>query len=392
MLWVDDQIGRYGPWIKKFEEFGTSVDATDSLADGIQKLEQNQYDVVLLDWKMGHESSMHALPVISAKSKNANLYICSSFFYTDELVDQFRKQQTEHHVRLGSIDKTNLPFVDDDDGTAQFLLDLNATDLIDSVVPDQKISAAFDEELLSTRFPTWDEYSELNARGKIEALKQAADTTEKIRQEFEEAGYRYLFFCGSWTEPLIKLKVLQGLPSQDDIVEKARAGGYAPFVFSLGGGVDDCSERNGLHGYPTLRLGLRGSSEEVHFDSGNPYTLLSYEWYVEKGWLSDSFAFERHCAGEMVLYGRHFTLSGAIVTDASGRDVPMSLQGFAATDWADTRLATHCARDCSDWEARKITNERCKYRTGLLGRNLPAAAGIRFSIDYRTGKVFFDMG
>jgi CheY-like chemotaxis protein len=396
MLWVDDQIGRYQPWIDKFKEFGTSVDSTDSLTDGIRKLDQNRYDVVLLDWKMGHDSCMHALPSISAKSKGANLYVCSSFFYTHELIDQVRQQQKETNIRFGSVDKTNLPFTDDDDATKQFLVDLNASDNLKEAIDTVELNPALGqrEDLVEKHeaipFPSWDEYSDLNARRKIAALREAASITKDVRSRLQKAGFRYLLFCGSWSEPLIMLKTLQNVPSQDEIVEKARANGYAPFVFSVGGGIDDCSENSGLAGYPFLRITFRGTSEEIHFDCGNPYTLLSYEWYVEKGWLSDSFVFELHSAGEMVLYGKHFELPGTMVTDASGETEIVSLHGFAAIDWNATRLATQCNLDCLSWEERKKGSGVCRYRTGLLGRNLAVATGGCLKIDCRSGNTFFD--
>jgi CheY-like chemotaxis protein len=397
LLWVDDQIDRYMPWITKFSEYGTKVDSTDSLVEGLQKLDEKSYDVVLFDAMMGHESCIHVLPEIHAKARGANLFVCSAFFYLPDVIAQLGQQQRAKQVRIGRLDKTNLPFPDDENGTLRFLEDLNAAENVGE-------SFGVDKTIIEVRpkptdaktkdeYPSWDVYNELDARGKIAAIESAAIKTKDIRRKANEAGYRYLVFCGSWTKPLIQEKTLDELPTQDEVVEKARTLGYAPFVFSIGGSVDDvssgCSERSGLRSYPVLRITFRKGTEEVHFDTGNPYTLLSYEWYVEKGWLPVSRIFDMYTAGEMELIGNHFRLPEIIVTDAAGEGERVTLTGFLVTGWNSKRLATPCLSDCTTPHDRKLYGGVCRFRTGLLGRNLAQAIPRRIKVDFRDGRCFF---
>jgi hypothetical protein len=398
LLWVDDQIDRYGPWIAKFGEHGTQVDASYTLEEGLRKLEENYYDVVMIDLMIGHESCMHVLPVFAQKARGANLFVCSSFFYLPDVMKEFSRERTDNQIRIGRLDKTNLPFTDDAAATIQFLSDLGKTDN-PTEMPQGAVESSGHGPIgsrsrnESTRFPSWDHYVELDASGKIEALKAAAERTQEIRAKAHEAGYRYLVFCGSWTEPLIKLTTVDAIPTQDVVVEKARTLGYAPFVFSVGGSIDDfsedCSNKSGLSGYPILKLTFRGSSEEVHFDTGNPYTLLSYEWYTEKGWLPVNRIFDMHTAGEMELIGNHFRLPDALVTDSSGVNESVSLEGFAVTGWASKRLATICSRDCATSRSADLAHKFCKFRTGLLGRNLARKFASGLKINFKNGQCFF---
>lgn len=393
MLWVDDNIEQFRPFVKKFKEHGFHVSTASSSANGFTELRSHQYDIVFWDFMMGHEPCVHILDSIVTTAGSARVFIVSSFLYLHEVIEPLTTQISKSSLQIATIDKTTLPFTDDDNAIQDFLSDLMSDQYFTLPSKAEDIDRRVQEAMRGSEVMTWSSYLELDLSGKMAALDKVAEITKDIRQQLEQEGYVYMLFCGNYSEPLQKRKSLDEIPSENQIVDIARSIGYAPFEFSVSGMVDDlsanCCEKSGLKGYPTLKIGYKRESEEIHFDTGNPLTLMSFEWYTEKGWIEPSVLIRQHKAGDMAFKGRHIEWHNVIVTDSNGVTACCTFKGFAACDWNAYRIAIECGPDCKNDHKSSSKSKLCKYRTGLLGRNFAISLQKKLTVDCITGNVTF---
>lgn len=393
LLWVDDNIEQFQPFVTKFQEHGLYVGTASSSPNGFIELRKQQYDIVFWDFMMGHEPCVHILDSIVEMAGSAQVFIVSSFLYLNEVMEQLTRKISKSSLRIATIDKTTLPFTDDDQAIQDFLSDLMSGQYFASPSKAEDVDRRVQEAMRSSEVLLWNSYLELDLSGKMAALDKVAEITKDIRQQLEQEGYVYMLFCGNYSEPLQKCKSLDEIPSEKQIVDIARSLDSAPFEFSVSGMVDDlsanCCERSGLKGYPILKIGYKRESEEIHFDTGNPFTLISFEWYTEKGWIDPSVLIQHHKAGDMAFKGRHIEWHNVIVTDSNGVTACCTFKGFAACDWNAYRIAIECGPDCKNDYRSSSKSKLCKYRTGLLGRNFATNLQKKLTIDCMTGNITF---
>lgn len=70
ILWVDDEIDLLKPHILFLEQKSYSVDTCSNGADALDKVTQNQYDIVFLDENMPGLSGLETLTEIKVKNPN----------------------------------------------------------------------------------------------------------------------------------------------------------------------------------------------------------------------------------------------------------------------------------------------------------------------------------
>ncbi|MBK1649616.1 response regulator [Rhabdochromatium marinum] len=396
LLWVDDNIDQFAPFVQKFREHGLQISTAQSNQEGFAVLDESRFDIVFWDFVMGHEPCANLLDAIVEKACSARVFIVSGFLYLHEVIDELARRISAHSLRIATLDKTTLPFTDDDEGIREFLADLMNDSYFETPPLNRDVGLLVEKAMHHSETMLWSDYAELDVSGKMAALDRVAELTRDIRRKLEEEGYVYMLFCGNYSDPLHKYKSLDMLPTEEKILDIARSLDRAPFEFTVSGMVDDismnCCERSGLKGYPVLKIGFKGEAEEIHFDTGNPLTLVSFEWYSEKGWIRPSFRIQHLTAGDMKFKGRHIEWKNVIVTDSSGVTESCDFSAFAACDWQRYRVAVKCGPDCANEHKRVSSSKLCKYRTGLLGRNLAThlrIKGKRLAIDCTDGAVTF---
>lgn len=393
LLWVDDNIERFAPFISRFQEHGINVSTGTSNTDGFEKLDSQRFDIVFWDYMMGHEPCANLLDLIVEKANNARVFIVSGFLYLHDVMEQLANKINKSSLRIATIDKTTLPFTEDEDAIKEFLSDIMADNYFDSPQITENVNVIVEEAMSGSEVMTWSSYIELELSAKMAALDKVAEITKDVRQKLEQEGYVYMLFCGDYSEPLHKYKSLDEALDEKQILDMARSLDIAPFEFSVSGIIDDlsanCCPKSGLAGYPILKIGHKGDFEEIHFDTGNPLTLMSYEWYTEKGWIGPLILIQHHTAGDMVFKGKHIKWDDIIVTDCNGVTVCCTFTGFAVCDWQKYRIAVECGPECRNRHKHEGSSKLCKFRTGLLGRNLGKSLDKKISIDFTTGNVTF---
>lgn len=126
LLWVDDQVERYQPYIRTFEEHGLQVCAEKTIRGGMKQLKNREFDYVFMDLMMGHESAMPVLPQLASRAKNARFFIVSGFFYLNDVIEQYARTIEESGLSIARLDKTSLPFIDDTAAVKDFLHELES--------------------------------------------------------------------------------------------------------------------------------------------------------------------------------------------------------------------------------------------------------------------------
>lgn len=391
MLWVDDQIEKFEPWIQRFSENGVKVHRYSSIEEAAIEMNGARYDAILLDEMMPGGKGSHALTRIRTKAPQSPVFICSAYFYLDEVMDEINENERQSGFTVGRIDKTSLPLTDDPEAIAAFLSDI----FEGPSAPERAVQEATEKltNLTEAADIHWDDYSKLDMAGKLELHERVDEWTEVARGEWFSSGKTYLVFCGSWTRPIRARCDDEPFLSEQELVGLARDTGHAPFVYSVGGSVDDltgnCSALNSMRGYPALRMERRGQREAGHFDTGNPLSLLSYEHYTMNGWIEPIHTIDTRLAGELKLRGKHHKLDNVIFTDSEATTKTGRLTAFSVITWSTYRFAARCLDDCRTVNRHESNDGLCYFRKALLGRSLGADLECEFQVSVATGAVRF---
>lgn len=389
VLWIDDRVDIHRLLIAKMEKYGVHVSARESIEDGIADLAQAKYHSILLDAMLGHESAIPQLPRLASMAHMATINVCSGFMYRDRLQEEKRKAEEECGRSVGTIEKTWLPDTEDSESVYKFIRSLFGDD------NKKKLPSEKNDSISIIAL----EYSRYSAMGLEEKMDWIAEVEPLIRSKaakYFDDGYAYILFCGSEVEPVMACEYYSDIPTEKQVNELAKKRGFAPLPVHNVGAVDDvstnCCDRSGLRGYPTLLItGADGSSEDVHFDNGASQSLMSYEWYGEKGWVPPLRNPELLIVGEMKLVGRRWTIDEFHVEDSVGSVREIEFTAYYVVRWSSTRLAIRCGPRCgNEWRDTNSREEICRFRTGLLGRTLPRdELKVRFATDFESGSIWF---
>ncbi len=389
LLWIDDRVAIHRALISRMEAQGIHVAAVETVDDGIVRLESDQFDRVLLDAMLGHESSLPEIPRILKAGGDALLSVCSGFMYQEDLKTERKAAEQETGASIGTIEKAALPDIDEPDSIQDFLHTLFETRL--PVLGHGEVVAEPTAMSLSYK-----RYARLGLEEKMLWLDEAEPLVREIANSYFAEGYIYLLFCGPFGEPSLKIDSYADIPSEEAVIEFARKAGFAPLALHNMGIVDDipvhCCQRTGLHSYPTLVISaIEGEEEEVHFDNGAARSLMSYEWYGEKGWIPHARKPDLIRVGEMLLKGVYLTLDQCKFVDGDSKEATVPFSAYYIIRWERCRLAVHCGPTCTNtWAAEQDGGDICRYRTGLLGRSLPRdELKVSFLVDFQTGRIRF---
>jgi hypothetical protein len=136
-------------------------------------------------------------------------------------------------------------------------------------------------------------------------------------------------------------------------------------------------------------LEFRDQDEQVvvHFDTGAPMTFFSYEELVRVGAIrpTNTFTWAVRPGFEpypMVLFNIHVMLSG----HSGGAKAEVALRGQAVRDWTTAPYARFCDRGC-DYYGGGVSRQLCRYRQGLIGRNILIDNAIVLILDGRAKRT-----
>ncbi len=375
LLWVDDRVSIHGALIKQFSLCGVEVSPVETLAEARETLMTRAFDVVLLDAMLGHESSLNNIPELSELAGGAKLNICSGMMYQHHLQEQRKQAEAATGSHIGTIDKLELPDPEDS-GAIHVFLERVFDEREDWNDREQEITLEGAASL------SYSDYDELSLEERLHWIESIEDELEEVATKHFKEGNVFLLFAGSLEKPVLSIQERKDIPPQSEILRFAESLGFAPIAVHDVGLVDDVSsepDRSGMEGYPVLGVKPQDCDrEDLHLDSGASNSLMSYEWFVEKGWVPYLEAPSLIRAGEMRLKGSLFVLDNCAFIDSAETAIEGNFDAFYIMKWKGTRLATASNPDGSG------------FRSGLLGRNVPRdTLGVRVSIDFSDGSVVF---
>jgi len=391
LLWIDDRVSGHRALINRMESHGIEITAHETFDDGLTELSNNRYDQVLLDAMLGHESSLPRIPDLLKVGNGAKISICSGFMYQDELKQQRKSVEEESGILVGTVEKAALPDFEEPEEVKYFLDKLFHKESLDI----GKKSVNTDATKTSINL-SYSDYNKLGLEAKMNWLDKVGQVISKEIEAHIEAGYVFLLFCGSAEKPVMQVDKYSDIPSEKEIMSVARKRGFAPFVVHSLGIIDDipayCCDSSGLRSYPTISASVsEGDIEEIHFDNGASHSLMSYEWYGEKGWISHMRNPVLIKAGEMTLHGARLNIDPCTFIDCKNSSIKANFFAYYIVNWENCRLAVQCGPGCQNsWSENYRDYDTCKFRTGLLGRTLPRdELKVRFITDFGSAEIEF---
>jgi hypothetical protein len=354
---------------------------------------KRRYALYFLDFLLEGETSLEFIKIISAHHPEAIIVIVSGYVFLQEFASQIELVKRQHeNVHL--LDKMRLPMPDD--ATFDTFVDhvvalrrSHQTDL--ELVEGSDLPVAHRSHV---DFPAFADFMTLSTDEQAQYLDEVYNRRRSAIEDYHRDNV-WICFCGTWDEPALAAATFEDVPSHDEMIEFGKTRGFAPVAFAKIDLVDDvvsarCSHRRGLSGYPIAKLERAPyGSFFIHFDTGNPITMVCDKTYTRAGWLGPAQgAMVRSVIGEARVFTRKFVLPGTKATDASGNTrVLLAFSGIAVHEWDRTRFGARCDQDCLTTEG--TVGEICFFRTGLLGRTFQKECGSLVAVDCKEGKIFF---
>jgi hypothetical protein len=197
-----------------------------------------------------------------------------------------------------------------------------------------------------------------------EAERRAKATLDKAFA----TGHIWVLLCGSSDVIRSAAKTPKDILSDSQIIDFGKRQGRAPFQFSKPLQVDDigwaagCSALQQLDDYPTVSMEIKGEEYVVHFDSGCPFTLFSYEELLGVGAITPTSQFALGRRGDKPY--RHTSLKVRVLLkdQRNAQVTTVTLSGHAVRDWdaapllgpARTTVRTSTHLQCVDDEKRVL--------------------------------------
>jgi hypothetical protein len=399
ILWLDNRIRDLFAIVAGLRGI-FDVDEAENVDQATSHLQKKRaYHIFLVDFVLEGVTSRSKALVrnILGDYPNANIIFVSGYIRSMPEYRKFREELKLEHpsASVHEIDKSELP-IPLDAGFEEFVARLDAiADSSDLALSEFETGS----EKGATDYPDFSDFRSLSLKDQSEMILLMYERhADKIESLFLE-GNIWIMFCGTWDKPARAAKRFEEMWTEQKIIEFGRFQGYAPICFSRMDVVDDvfenrCSSRRGLDGYPVVRLekavpaSYFGRPFSVHFDTGNPATMLCDRTYSRAGWWAPASL----NTGVMMIGGekmiaRKLECEGVNVTDYSGQVLDIKLTVIAVQEWERYRYAAACAEDCTT--RPRPLDGRCVFRSGLLGRSFQRDTKHWLSVDCAKGLVKF---
>ncbi|MDO9103446.1 MAG: response regulator [Methylovulum sp.] len=225
ILWLDDKIENYKPFIEGLAKFGMLVSEANSVDIAIDLAKNRKFDLFLVDLRMPDRSGFDALTELRKIAPDTSTCILSSYLHLDEYQKKLSSLgRTGHKVAV--LDK-DLP---DPSGPAFASFAKNILNFIES--PPKYTPKQFEDKLINADINPFDVpfHKYLNYPNRIKKyLREKAE--EKAKQtlisEFQ-SGKVWVLLCGNSDEPVLTADKETQIPDSDTIIRKSMELDRAP--------------------------------------------------------------------------------------------------------------------------------------------------------------------
>jgi CheY-like chemotaxis protein len=287
LLWLDDKVAAYGPFVKALKENGFSVKTAGSVDAAIRQCKKSRFDLVLVDLKMPDRSGIDFMRYVKKGTdrERPNLCVLSSYLYLDE----YRNMVDDYDGRVYVLEK-NLPNPNTPVFRTEFVEQLKkfATKAPELTPSESEAKQRRELDLARPYDLPFEDYLKLSPKLKAEVDKEARrQAAETIEQEFER-GSNWVLLINSPTNVEARADTEAARLNNDEINDLGIDKNRVPFQFEIEQVTEDafaCVGPPEVQSYPTvtLSLGANGRSHRFqgHFDTGSYKTYVSLEHWLD---------------------------------------------------------------------------------------------------------------
>lgn len=403
IAWVDNNIKRVGAYlVDAFVERGSAVATSESAEELLTSAELSRIDHLLVDYDMGGEDGFAKLERLLNEIEVDSAYICTGFAHLDELEQRRAEYSKKLGRQIGLIRKEHLPAVDFDeefDEVDEFLEELDEGRYLTDTA-DLSLDALLDEQTM----PTYDEHRRLSLSERVRVLKLGRDLYSSVIESHFSDGFIWLLLDGSTGRVLDAAKEAKDIVASEQVDRMAEERKFVPLTYSKGWSMDTidnvCDPKTEMTNYPVLELHpldkatstiVDKSSEVLHFDDGNSFSLVGYEYFLERGWITAIRNPGYREQGDLELVGKEIVFEDVEVRDSDGQTRSRNFNAFATMNWTTHRIALSCSDVCGygTFYPPERVEKICSRRKGLLGRNLKEQLNVGIATYPNTSKVRF---
>jgi CheY-like chemotaxis protein len=387
ILWMDDKIKYYEPFITELEKYDMEITKAESVDQAIEIAKQDNFDLFLLDLRMrGGRSGFDALQELEKNNQKTPKCVLSSYLHDESYVENL-----DHISYAVSVLDKDLP----EPGNEAFQI---FVDKLKSMLrkPPKLSPKEFEQQFLDKNIDpfkvTFKNYMNLPNRIKqhlrTEARKIAAET---IEEEFKE-GKIWVMLCGSPKQIIFGAETDSQIPTPEQVIQIALHRDKVPYQFSAPDNVDDlwsasCEGGTAQKWYPTVTFDLAEENEEehFHFDTGSPATFMSYEELNELQLIDHQAQPTEGNRGTCFYEYISQPLRTRIVDQENKSVCSITLRIRAVKNWLNSPFTALCPSSCSHFNESAKVN--CKNRKGLVGRNLYQETNLTITLNGNTNKT-----
>ena len=339
LLWIDDNIHMFSEYVDSLKETGLIVVTASNLEEAELAFTQYPPKVVLCDIKMPSPDGIDIINKLHAISKEHTFGVFSSFLYLHEY-----KQRLKDMPFVHLLDK-DFPNTHSECFRERFIAPI--LKLFEYGVTYNAITAQTPRKNVINVDPFIISFAEFMSLP-IQDKDHLADLAEKkasttIKNAFNR-GKIWILLCGDKDEVVASADNFNEILEEKDILEYAQRRNLAFYQFSSTFINEDywtpCSSNISLENYPTITFVSNGKTLDLHFDTGNPISVLSYEDFVNEGIINPVTQFSKETRNGFPPY------RCAIVKDLKlliqcqhwGETIAVKINAKAVRDWGKHQL------------------------------------------------------
>lgn len=368
VLWIDDQVNDYSEFIAGLGEHDISVTAAPTVDEAIDILRHKNFDLILLDLRMPEKSGFDFLRDYLSRT-NVSVCVLSSYLHLEE----YQKRLNRLRSNIAIMDKDLPPpkspsFEYFAERIKHFILN-----------PPGASPKSFENEMRE-KFAELDPFeisfrrylrlpSRLKKHLRTEAEKRARNA---INAEFR-SGAGWVLICGDPHKADMSADVGTTPPDNEVVRQRAIELDRVPYQFSAPLQVDDmhtgaCQGPTDISDYPTLTLEVEGAQLVVHFDTGSPYTFVSFEEFNYNGALREDLLPIDGRRGVMPYEYVSDRIRARVIDQKKGSSKAVMVQVRAIKNWQRSPFSVFCPQICANFE--QGLRNTCSNRKALIGRNI----------------------
>lgn len=383
LLWVDDQISGLSSWVAILEEAGFTVYQANATDGAIAIAAKTPLDICLVDLNMPEPDGIECLVQLFALQPKCRLAALSTYHYLDSYKSRLRALPFPVEI----LDKDH-PSAFDERHVKLFLdsiKQLQTEGVRNTILAFEKLVE--DGEIGDPFGITLDEFDRLPLALKDQyRLKAYKKASASIKKAFA-SGSIWVLLCGDKHTMISQANVPEAIHSEKDIREYAVSQGKPVYQFFSRLTVEDlwshCGHSVGARFYPTVTLEFKSNAICVHFDTGAPMTLFSYEELLrlEATTPTTEFGLAIRSGDEDPYWATKLDVEVELRDQATGSTETVRIRGQIVRDWSSTSYAIFCDKSCAASENKGVSGRLCPNRSALVGRNLLIENALVMTLD-----------